>query len=319
MNNHRAGQTEKQMKKRFISIGECMVEMSTRDAEHFNLGFAGDALNTAWYTRAAIGSGWDVDFVSALGDDIYSAQMRDFFLKHQIGTDHIKTLSGKRPGLYIIHQAKGDRHFTYWRENSAARLLANDPETLNQALDGAGLIYFSGVTLAIIGETGRTNLLTAIALARQNGAKIAFDSNIRPALWPHNSALTGAIEDACSHVDIALPTFDDEAVFFGDASPQITATRYFSYGVKEVVVKNGPGLALVATQDETFEVPANPVTAIDATGAGDSFNGAYLAARESGLSLLESAKTAHRVAAIVVTHPGALVAPSLLKLPSPKS
>jgi len=295
------------MNRRFVSIGECMVEMSGGDEGVYRLGFAGDSLNTAWYARAVLDQGWHVDYVTALGDDIYSGQMLAFFACNRIGAAHIRTIKGKQPGLYLIHQAGGDRHFTYGRQDSAARHLADDQAVLDTALDGANLIYFSSITLAILAPNARQNLLKALGNARLAGVKVAFDPNIRPALWPDMATLKNNIEAACAQVDIVLPSFDDEQLAFGDKDPEATVLRYQSLGAREVVVKNGPGMALVALDDMRISSPALPVTAIDATGAGDAFNGAYLAARLSGSNPEQSAITAHRTAALVVQNQGALV------------
>ena len=53
---------------RFVSVGECMIEMSGGEDGLYRLGYAGDTLNTAWYARARLGDDWDVDYVTALGD-----------------------------------------------------------------------------------------------------------------------------------------------------------------------------------------------------------------------------------------------------------
>ena len=115
-------------KKRFLAIGESMVEFSGGEQGTFKMGFAGDTLNTAWYARSLLGEGWDVAYFTALGDDPYSLAMRKFINEGNILTDCIRTIEGKRAGLYVIHQENGDRQFTYWRENSAARLLADDTQ-----------------------------------------------------------------------------------------------------------------------------------------------------------------------------------------------
>ncbi len=125
------------MTKRFVSIGECMIEMSGGNDRQYRMGFAGDTLNAAWYLRALLQADWQVDYVTALGDDMYSKEMRAFFEKAGIGTSHIQEIKGRRPGLYLIHQAGGDRQFTYWRGQSAAKLLADDPAALTAALEGA--------------------------------------------------------------------------------------------------------------------------------------------------------------------------------------
>src|SRR5262245_18172522 len=123
--------------KRFVSVGECMVEMSGGEDGQYRLGYAGDTLNTAWDARATLPAEWQVDYVTALGDDLYSQQMVEFFAQNGIGIDHIQKVEGCRPGLYLIHQADGDRHFTYWRGQSAAKLMAEVPGALVKAFEGA--------------------------------------------------------------------------------------------------------------------------------------------------------------------------------------
>jgi len=301
--------------KRFVSVGEAMIEMSGGEEGLYRLGYAGDTLNSAWYARALLPEGWSVDYATALGDDMYSAQMRAFIDGAGIGTAHIQTIEGRRPGLYLIHQAKGDRHFTYWRGQSAAKLLADDSEALDRALAGADIVYFSGITMAILAPRARGRLLRAIVKARDAGAKAVFDTNLRPALWSSQRVMASTLTAAATIADIVLPTHTDEAPVFGDASAEATAERYLRIGASEVVVKNGAEPAFVATRDGVREfVPAPPADkVVDATGAGDSFNGAYLSARERGIGPVEAARLAHRVAGVVIGHKGALVDPALVR------
>ena len=293
---------------RFVSVGECMIEMSGGEDGTYRLGYAGDTLNTAWYARARLPKDWDVDYVTALGDDMYSAQMRDFLEKNGLGTSRIQTIENRRPGLYLIHQAHGDRHFTYWRGQSAAKQLADDTDALNAALAGADIAYFSGISLAILNSRARGHLMKALHLARESGARIAFDPNERPVLWTSPEVMASTITAGAILADIVLPTFPDEQALFGDASPEAVAERYMSAGAEEVVVKNGAEPAFVASRESQGWVAPKPgAKSVDPTGAGDSFNGAYLAARAEGATPLEAAEKAHALAAIVIGHKGALV------------
>ena len=302
------------MTKRFVSIGECMIEMSGGEGGQYRLGYAGDTLNTAWYMRALLPGDWTVDYVTALGDDMYSGQMRAFLEKANIGTGHIQTIEGRRPGLYMIHQEKGDRHFTYWRGQSAAKLLADDYGALTAALDGADMIYFSGISMAILAPRARGKLMKAIVRARDKGARVVFDTNLRPALWTSPAVMKSTLTAAAMIADVVMPTHTDERPVFGDADRKATAQRYLDLGVEEVVVKDGANPALVATRDGMVEVPATKAeTVVDATGAGDSFNGGYLTARIAGKSTEEAAKRGHAVAGIVIGHKGALVDPALVR------
>lgn len=298
---------------RFVSVGECMVEMSESGDGLYRLGYAGDTLNTAWYARARLPKDWQVDYVTAVGDDLYSDEMLAFFAANGLGTGRIQRLAGKRPGLYLIHQKDGDRHFTYWRGQSAAKQIADDAEALNAALAGADVAYFSGISLAILAARSRGRLLKAIYIAKQGGARVAFDPNERPALWTNPKVMGSTICAAATVADIVLPTFPDEQVLFGDASPEAVAQRYLDWGAEEVVVKNGGEPAFVASREgQGWVAPRPGAKSVDPTGAGDSFNGAYLAARAQGAAPLEAAEAAHATAAIVIGHRGALVPHTLL-------
>src|SRR5690606_14817592 len=106
----------------------------------------------------------------------------------------------------------------------------------------------------------------------------------------------------------------DEAPLFGDKSIDDTADRYLELGVEEVVVKDGSKAALIATATERVSVAPKPnAKVVDATGAGDSFNGGYLSARLNGLGLRQAAEAAHATAGIVIGHKGALVDPKLVQ------
>lgn len=303
------------MPKRFASVGECMIEMSGGEGGLYRLGYAGDTLNTAWYARARLPEDWQVDYVTALGDDTYSEQILHFLGAAGIGTTHIQRLENRRPGLYLIQQKDGDRHFSYWRGQSAARAMAEDREALEAGLIGADTVYFSGISMAILLPRARGRLMKAIVKARAAGAQVAFDPNERPALWTSRGIMGSTLTAAATIADIVLPTFPDEVPVFGDKSPEATAERYLGIGASEVVVKNGAEPALVATATGLREwvAPAAGASVVDATGAGDSFNGAYLAARARGADPVEAARAAHRVAGVVIGHKGALVDMALVR------
>src|SRR5271156_1325687 len=110
--------------------------------------------------------------------------------------------------------------------------------------------------------------------------------------------------------DIALPSCDDEVTVWGDADPVTSVARIAALGVKEIVVKNGAGPAFIFAVGVESLAPARETSdARDTTGAGDSFNAGYLAARIAGLSAVESCHFGHLLAAEVVRHPGALAPP----------
>lgn len=297
----------------FLSIGEAMVELSHDEGPLWRLGFAGDTLNTAWYMRACLdqdtaGGGWRVGYFSRLGTDPFSERMLAFLEANRIGTGAIGRDPQRNVGLYSIELHEGERSFSYWRGQSAARLLADDEPALTAAVDEADAIYFSGVTLAILAPDRRAFLLECLARARAAGKLTAFDPNLRPRLWESPEAMREWLRRAARVATIALPSFDDEATWFGDADIHACARRWRQDGAGEVVVKNGGGtLALLAGSGEVETQECTRVVPVDSTGAGDSFNGGYLAARLRGLSPSQAAREAHALATRVVGARGALL------------
>lgn len=293
---------------RVVAIGECMVELAPAGDGHFALGYAGDTFNTAWYLRRLLPSA-SVDYLTAVGVDAVSDEMLGFMAAEGIGTVHVRRIAGRSVGLYMIRLLAGERSFAYWRSASAARLLAEDAGALEGALQGAGLAYLSGITLAILDDAGRGRLLAALAVARKAGTLVAFDPNIRPALWPDAQGMRDALMQAAGAADIVLPSFDDEARVFGDAAPDATARRYAAAGAGLVVVKDGPG-AVVTLQDgdaQSHALPKVLATPVDTTAAGDSFNAGCLAALLRGEGLKQAVATGAALAGRVIAAPGALV------------
>lgn len=286
-----------------------MIELSGRDGATWRQGFAGDTLNTLWYVRALSPGTTGTDYVTAFGDDPFSAEQIAFLKASGIGIAHSPVIPGKAPGLYAITlDGRGERSFTYWRSDAAARRLADDRDALAASLAGAGLIYFSGITLAILDDAARTTLLDIVEQARNADTAVAFDPNFRPRMWPDRPTAQAVIAAGYRAATIVLPTFDDEQALFDDASPADTVVRIREHGPGEIVVKSGGGDALVAVDMAAQLVaPPSPIEPIDTTGAGDSFNGGYLAARLAGQMPRDAALFAHTVAGRVIRHHGALI------------
>ncbi|WP_322895253.1 MULTISPECIES: sugar kinase [unclassified Yoonia] len=292
-----------------LAIGEAMVELSPAgSSDAWRLGIAGDTLNTAWYLRGLLPADWPVGYLSRVGTGAFSQRMLDFLDQSGIETQHVSRDPIREIGLYAITLKDGERSFSYWRDTSAARGLADDAQRLHDAFADASLLYLSGITLAILPQTARDHLLTALDVARAKGAQVVFDPNLRPRLWPDTATMCASIGQMAAHADLLLPSFDDEATHFGDTNPQATLARYLALGAGHVVVKNGGGPMYFAGAQGVGEVtdlvPEKPV---DTTAAGDSFNAGYLAAALQGAGCEAAIRAGHALSRQVIRHPGALV------------
>jgi len=290
-----------------LGIGEAMVEFVPVGGDTYRRGFAGDTLNTCWHMAQILGAHARVGYYTKVGVDDFSNQLIAFIEASQMDAKAIVRDSERILGLYVIGLTGAERHFTYWRETSAARRLADDAACLADATRDLGLIHVSGITLAVIGETGRRHLFEALGRERAAGTVVSFDPNVRLRLWRDVSELRMATQAMLEHVDIALPSFDDEALVWGDSDPEATLTRLERAGVSEIVVKNGASDAVYSVAGCRGLSPTPEVATIrDTTGAGDSFNAGYLAARLVGLDPLAACGFGQRVAGEVIGHYGAL-------------
>ena len=293
---------------RVLAIGECMAELAPADGpKSYTLGFAGDTFNTIWYL-AQHAPGISAAYYTALGTDPISQDMRCFMQGAGIDDSLITTVRDRTIGLYLISLNKGERSFSYWRGQSAARCLADDPAALTAAVASADMVYLSGITLAILEPDARARLLSAMDTARAAGKTILFDPNLRPKLWATPQDMTRAIMDGAAVCDIALPSFEDEADWFADASPEATIDRYAQAGAKKVIVKNGAGTIHYqdgVRQGQVTVIPA--LQMVDTTAAGDSFNAGVMAGLARGADLPSCINLGARLASHVIQHKGALV------------
>ncbi|WP_426139577.1 sugar kinase [Pseudomonas sp. DWP3-1-2] len=301
---------------RIALIGECMIELQQQANGSLQQSFGGDTLNTAVYIARMLGCTAQVDYVTALGDDSFSDAMCRHWEQEGIGLSKVQRLPGRLPGLYCIQtDANGERRFLYWRNEAAVRDCFVTPESdviLNELL-GYDVIYLSGITLAVLGKCGRERLLSRLKQARANGVRVVFDNNYRPRLWQSIEQARAAYRDCMAYVDLALLTEDDEQTLYGYTDSEALMTAYRELGISEVVVKRGARSCLVESGGDRFEVPSHPVPhVVDTTAAGDSFSAGYLSMRLRGASPVEAAHAGHRLASIVIQHPGALIPASAM-------
>ena len=294
---------------RLLAIGEVMAEIRVGAEGGFVLGFAGDTYNTAIYAAREMQQAGSVGYVTRIGREPLSTALLQQAVAEGLDTGHIAVDDNRNIGIYAVAtDAHGERSFSYWRSQSAARRLLAVEETA-LFMPRAEIIYLSGITLAILTQAARTRLFDLLAELRDTGAtKIAFDSNFRPALWEDAATARTTMERMWELTDIALPSMDDEMAIMGADRESVVIDRFAGREWDGIAIKRGvrgPVSPFIADADMPHFPPARAV--VDTTAAGDSFNAGYLAAFLNGAEEVGCMLAGHQLAARVVGAPGAIM------------
>ncbi|GAB3375577.1 sugar kinase [Spongiibacter taiwanensis] len=304
---------------RVLCVGEVMVELSPSDSvlqpqpnaePRYQLAYAGDTFNTAIHlARLGIPTG----YLTELGTDRFSEGILALGRSEGLVMTGCVTTEGSMPGLYLIeNDAAGERQFHYWRGQSAARNLFSGDEKCRHAcalLSQWDAVYLSGITLAVMAQGNEPGFWRFIDVLRQQRKTLIFDPNFRPRLWPDEDLARAIYRRLLSQCDVLLPTLDDEAQLWGFDDPEALVSFYRAFGVAEVAMKCPGAHAMAWAGGEPVAAHSDyRGQVVDTTGAGDAFNGGYLAARLAGQSLIDALAAAHRVAATVVAVHGAIPA-----------
>ena len=294
---------------RVVLFGECMLELQGEAFGSMQQSFGGDTLNTAVYL-ARCATGLQVGYATALGDDKLSAGMLARWQAEALDVSLVQRLSGRMPGLYLIEvDAHGERSFSYWRDNSAAKSYFDAEQTpLEAAADSLGALYLSGISLAILPAAGRERLFALMARLQARGTPVIFDNNYRPRLWASREEALASFDRAYSLASIALVTADDEQALRGLPQLDDAVAAAKALPCPEVVIKRGRNPTLVRTASGLQEVATELVAkVVDTTAAGDSFAAGYLAVRLQGGDVVAAATQGNRLAGRVIQHRGALI------------
>jgi 2-dehydro-3-deoxygluconokinase len=293
-----------------VLVGEAMLELSQAGSgkEHsgWRLGYGGDTLNTAIHLAR---SGINTAYLTALGTDPFSDGLKEQWAAEGLDTGLVLADPARNPGLYAITtDDAGERSFTYWRSESAARQLfaCHDIGAALENAKNADLLAFSLISLAVLPDEGRQALLSLAAMVRDNGGIVAFDGNYRPRLWSDQRTARACRDAAIGIATIGLPTLEDEALLSGEADADAVFQHWQGLGCMETVVKLGPrGCRLANGQ---IVAPERVLSPLDTSGAGDAFNAGYLGSRLQGHSPARAAVAAHALAAWTIMRPGAIPA-----------
>ncbi|MCF3932910.1 sugar kinase [Acuticoccus sp. M5D2P5] len=283
-----------------VTLGEPLVEFNQQEDGRWLEGFGGDTSNVA---IAAARQGAETGVISRVGMDEFGDGLMALWAREGVSSETVARDPYAPTGIYFVHHRPDGHVFSYRRAGSAASLMR--PEDLPiAAIEGAKVLHLSGISHAI-SDTAADTCFAAMRAAQQAGVTVAYDTNLRLKLWPVERA-RAVIHGALAHVDIALPGIDDARQLTGLDSPRDIITFYRSLGPKIVALTLGENGALVADGDVIHEIPPRKTTLVDASGAGDCFDGAFLASWLRGRDVAKAAHYANCAAALSVQGYGAI-------------
>lgn len=286
-----------------VCLGEPLVEFNQRFdlTDTYVAGYGGDTSNCA---IAAARMGARVAYLTQVGDDAFGDQFMHLWQAEGVYACGVKRVPGGQTGIYFVTHTSQGHSFTYRRAGSAASLMAPGSFDLSLLSRTRGL-HVSGISQAI--STSACDVVfEALKLARQHGARISYDLNFRPRLWPAARALAIA-EATLPQCDLFFPSIDEVQTLTGLGEPAAILAWAHEQGVPQVVLKLGADGCLVSHVGNTpIAVPGRLVEAIDATGAGDCFAGALLARLAAGDHLVQAARAANVAAALSTQGLGAV-------------
>jgi 2-dehydro-3-deoxygluconokinase len=286
-----------------VAMGEPLVEFSlTRegDGRTWLQGFGGDTSNAA---IAAARQGARAGYITGVGADMFGDAFLALWQREDVDTSQVRRDADAFTGVNFIRYDDAGHHFAYIRRDSAASRRRADEATLAY-VRSARILHVSGISQAI-SDGARQATLTAMDAARKAGVRVSYDTNLRLRLWPLERARE-TIHAAIRVADIALPSVDDSEKLTGLSDPDAIVDFYLGLGPSIVALKLGAEGALVATREQRRRIAGYRLETVDATGAGDTFGGSFLARLLAGDAPFDAARYANAAAAISTTGYGAV-------------
>lgn len=288
------------MQPEIVCLGEPMLEFNRQSDGRYLAGHGGDTSNCA---IAAARQGAAVGYLTCLGSDAFGDSFMALWEAEGVDASQVRRDPEAPTAIYFVDHDAGQHRFTYLRAGSAASRMS--PRTFEPGyIAKARILHVSGISQAI-SSSACDAVFHAIGVARDNGVRISYDSNLRLKLWPLHRA-RAVIHAAMRECDIALPGLDDAEQLTGLTDPDAIADFYLELGLGVVALTLGKAGTLVATPQRRERIGVRPVDAVDATAAGDTFDGAFLAEILRGSDPFAAGRYANAAAALSTLGYGAV-------------
>lgn len=286
-----------------VAIGEPMLEFNQvrpDDPSTYRRGFGGDTSNCI---VAAARLGARTAYVTRLGNDAFGRLFLDLWRSEGVDTRGVGIDDDAPTGIYFVTHGESGHQFSYLRAGSAASRMRADTLPMD-LVRNARVLHVSGISQAI--SAGACDaVLAAMDAAREAGTRISYDSNLRLKLWPLARA-RAVIVASMARCDWFLPSLEEAGQLSGCADAASIIDWCHAQGAPVVVLKMGAEGCWVSSREGRTRIHGHRVDAVDATGAGDCFDGAFAARICAGDAPTDAARFANAAAALATTGFGAV-------------
>jgi sugar/nucleoside kinase (ribokinase family) len=289
-----------------LAVGETVLDLiseeetdSLRDAYTFRKYQGGSPANIAAYVAKL---GGKAAVVSKIGVGAFGQFLEAELQKSGVLTAHLVMDRRVHTSVIFISRTTGTADFEALR-NGDYRL---EPEEIDeQVVQRAKVVHAS--TFSLSREPCRSAVEKAFQLAQRCGKTISLDPNYSPVIWPDRLEAQAVIRWMMGYATITKPSLDDATRLLGHGkAPEAYVESFHEMGSDLVVLSMGAKGVLLSEAGRITHIPALPVQAVDATGAGDAFWAGFLVALLDGNSLRRCALFAREIVARKLTTVGPL-------------
>lgn len=239
--------------------------------------------------------GHSTGIIGGVGKDDFGKNILDRLRKDGVDCSYVlESETGATGVAFVTYFSDGSRKFIFHMGNTPA---AEAKMPQKEALSGVRYFHVMGCSL-LSNKNFAKEILSTMKLAKSLGAKISFDPNIRKELM-HDEGVTEIISEVMANTNIFLPGVDELLQITGKSTVEAAAEVCFENLQLEILVlKNGSRGCGIYTRGGKSDISAFPIEPVDATGAGDCFDGAFICGLLEGKDLTEAARMASAAGAL---------------------
>lgn len=264
--------------KKLIAIGEALIDFipdcsggAIKDVNAFLPAVGGAPANVCGaFTKL----GGRSEMITQLGMDGFGDKILEVFKNAGIGSNYVKRTNRANTSLaFVALKEDGNREFSFYRNPGADMLFEADGVKEDWFADAYAL-HFCSVSLGDfpMKEAHRR----AVWYAQANEAIVSFDPNLRPALWKDAKQMIETVKEFIPLADIVKISDEELESITGESNIDAALENLFVGRVKLIIYTEGANGARAFTRKSSVLVPGVKVKAVDTTGAGDGFIGAFL-------------------------------------------